>query len=327
MKKAIPHPQAAHAPHPLHGVPRVPSARSARRTPKRRKQDSLLRFGPHLPFLFWDLLKESALSWKEHKTPRMGAALSYYTTFSLAPLLTLILSVTTLAVRRDEATRDIVDQFSALVGAEGGRAVREIVTHAGTNRALSWSAALSFVLLLVSASGAFGELQDSLNEIWDAPKKNSQPWRLLIRQRLLSFSMVFVLGFFMLTSLVISAAASALSHSLEGVGGGLSFGTLAGINTAASLVIITVLFATLFRMLPVVSLTWREVFPGALFSAVLFLVGKYLIGLYIAHSSFASSYGLGGSFIVLLVWVFYSAQILYFGAEFTRAYTRRETEN
>ena len=323
MKKAIPHLQAPHSLHGVHHAPSTPSARSARRAPRRKKQDSLLRFGPHLPFLFWALLKESAISWKEHKTPRMGAALSYYTTFSLAPLLTLILSVATLAVRRDEATRDIVDQFSALVGTEGGRAVQEIVSHAGTNRSLSWSAALSFVLLLVSASGAFGELQDSLNEIWDAPKKN-HPWRFLIRQRLLSFSMVFVLGFFMLTSLVISAAAAALSRSIEG---GIPFGTLTGINTTASLFIITFLFATLFRMLPAVALTWREVFPGALFSAILFLVGKYLIGLYIAHSSFASSYGLGGSFIVLLVWVFYSAQILYFGAEFTRAYTRRETEN
>ncbi|HEY8966878.1 MAG TPA: YihY/virulence factor BrkB family protein [Candidatus Methylacidiphilales bacterium] len=266
----------------------------------------------------WGLLKESAVGWQDHKTPRMGAALSYYAAFSLAPLITLVLSLASLAVRRDEVARGLVEQFSALVGVQGGRVVGEIVAHTGTMKALSWSTGLSFALLMISASGAFGELQDSLNEIWEVPTKKS-PWRQMIRERLLSFSMVFILGFFMLTSLVISTVVVALSRYLIG---GLPVWTIEGINTAVSLVAITVLFATLFRMLPAVTLRWRDVFPGALFSSVLFLVGKLVIGIYIAHSAFASSYGVAGSFIVLLVWIFYSAQILYFGAEFTRAYTK-----
>ncbi|SDU05278.1 membrane protein [Verrucomicrobium sp. GAS474] len=274
-------------------------------------------------FYFFDLLKESAVSWQDHKTPRMGAALSYYTAFSLAPLITLTLSIGSLAVKRADAARGLVEQFSSLVGVEGGKVVEEIVTHAGTMKALSWSAVLSFILLLVSASGAFGELQDSLNEIWDTPSRKKNPWLTIVKERLLSFSMVFILGFFMLTSLIISAVSTAISRHIVG---SLHIWTLEGINTVASLVIITTLFATLFRMLPAVALSWRDVFPGALFSAVLFLVGKYLLGLYIARSAFASSYGVAGSFIVLLVWVFYSAQILYFGAEFTRAYTRKRTD-
>jgi membrane protein len=265
------------------------------------------------------VLRDSVSSWSEHKAPKMGAALAYYTAFSLAPLTIFILSVISLFMKRDDASRRIVAEMSDLVGADGGKVVQEILAHAGNMATLSWSTVLSFVLLWVSASGAFGELQDSLNTIWDVPKQK-HPWISMIKGRLLSLSMVAVLGFFMLTSLLISAFLTGLS---DWWGTSVSRVMLQAMNSIVSIVIISGLFAAVFKMLPDVDLRWRDVFHGALFSAFLFVIGKYLLGLYIAHSAFASSYGAAASFIVILVWVFYSAQILYFGAEFTRAYAKR----
>ena len=265
------------------------------------------------------LLKESVSSWSAHKAPKMGAALAYYTAFSLAPLIIFILSLVSLVVKRDEAARGIVAEMSDLVGAEGGKVVQDILDHSSTTSALSFGTALSFALLLVSASGAFGELQDSLNTIWEVPEQK-HPWLGMIKDRLLSLSMVFVLGFFMLTSLLLSAFVTGLTTWWFSAGSKFA---LELANTAISFVVISGMFGVLFRFLPDVHLHWRDVWPGAIFSAGLFIVGKFLLGLYISHSAFASNYGAAASFVVILVWVFYSAQILYFGAEFTRAYTRR----
>jgi membrane protein len=267
----------------------------------------------------YGLLRDSVSAWIAHKAPKIGAALAYYTAFSLAPLVILILSVISLFMKRDDASRRIVAQISDLVGASGGQVVQEILTHAGSTTALSWSTVLSFLLLWVSASGAFGELQDSLNTIWEVPKQE-HAFLGMIKDRLLSLSMVFVLGFFMLTSLVVSTFIAALT---EIWGNAMPKVALEFVNTTISVVIIAALFATVFKMLPDVKLTWRDVGLGSVFTAVLFVLGKFALGFYIAHSNFASNYGQAASFIVILVWVFYSAQILYFGAEFTRAWSRR----
>jgi membrane protein len=265
------------------------------------------------------LLKESVSSWSAHKVPKMGAALAYYTAFSLAPLIIFILSLVSLVVKRDEAARGIVAEMSDLVGAEGGKVVQDILDHASNTAALSWGTVLSFTLLLVSASGAFGELQDSLNTIWEVPEQK-HPWLSMVKERLLSLSMVFVLGFLMMTSLVLSAFVTGLTTMYMSTGSKV---VLELANTLISFGAFVGLFGVIFRYLPDVRLTWRDVWPGAVFSAALFIIGKFMLGLYISHSAFASSYGAAASFVVILVWVFYSAQILYFGAEFTRAYTRR----
>ncbi len=275
---------------------------------------------PQAPIpVFVGLLKESVSAWSEHKAPKMGAALAYYTAFSLAPLIIFILSLVSLVVQRDVAARSIVAEMSDLVGAEGGQVVQDILDHSSSMAALSWGTALSFLLLLVSASGAFGELQDSLNTIWEVPKQ-PHPWVSMIKDRLLSLSMVFVLGFFMVTSLVLSAFITGLTSWWFGPGFKVA---LELADTALSFLIISGLFGFIFRYLPDVTLHWRDVWPGAIFSSALFIFGKLVLGFYISHSAFASSYGAAASFVVILVWVFYSAQILYFGAEFTRAYTRR----
>jgi membrane protein len=265
------------------------------------------------------LMKESVSSWVAHKAPKMGAALAYYTAFSLAPLIILILSLVSLIMKRDVAARHIVAEMSDLVGAEGGKVVQDILQHSSSTTALSWGTVVSFLVLWVSASGAFGELQDSLNTIWEVPKQE-HPWLGMIKDRLLSLSMVFVLGFFMISSLVLSAFITALTSWWISPGSKVA---LEIANLIISLVVISGLFTFIFHFLPDVKLRWRDVAPGAIFSAVLFIVGKSLLGLYIAHSAFASNYGAAASFVVILFWVFYSAQILYFGAEFTRAYTRR----
>ena len=267
----------------------------------------------------FSLLKEAASSWSAHKAPKMGAALAYYTAFSLAPLVILVLSLVSLVMKRDAAAQGLVAEISDLVGAEGGSVVQGILQHAGSTQALSWSTALSLLVLWISASGAFGELQDSLNTIWEVPPQEGAWWTML-RQRALSLSMVFVLGFFLVTSLLVSSLITGVTGEFLGAG---SKWALEAANTAVSLVIISVLFGFIFRYLPDAKLRWRDVMPGAFFSAALFILGKVLLALYISHSAFASSYGAAASFVVILFWVFYSAQILYFGAEFTRAYTRR----
>ena len=267
----------------------------------------------------FSLLKEAASSWMAHKAPRMGAALAYYTAFSLAPLVILILSIISLVMERNVAAQDLVAQISDLVGAEGASVVQGILDHAGSTQALSWSTAVSLVVLWISASGAFGELQDSLNTIWEVPEQKHAWWAML-RQRMLSLSMVFVLGFFLVASLVVSTLITGLTSAFIGPGSKVA---LEVGNSALSLLIITVLFGFVFRYLPDAKLRWRDVMPGAIFSASLFILGKLCLAFYISHSAFASSYGAAASFVVILFWVFYSAQILYFGAEFTRAYTRR----
>ncbi len=267
------------------------------------------------------LFKETFASWNAHKGPQMGAALAYYTAFSLAPLVVLVVGLVSLFVDQSMARAQLVAEISSLVGKEGGSTVESILVHSGKQEAGFWAAILGFVVLLIGASGVFAELQDSLNTIWEIPPR-SRPWLALIRERLLSFAMVFALGFLVLVSLVLSATITALGTYMKGwMPGTEAFWESA--NSLISLVIVTLLFAALFRFLPDVKVPWRDVWTGAIMTAALFVLGKFLLGLYIGHSAFASSYGAAGSLVIVLVWVFYSAQIFFFGAEFTRAFARQ----
>jgi membrane protein len=267
---------------------------------------------------FFALVVEAGKAWSIHRVPRMGAALSYYTAFSLAPLVVFVLSAASLVMKKKQASNYIVQEVTDLMGPKGGAAVQEIVDHAASTHAASWGTVISFIVLLIGASGAFGELQDSLNQIWDVPPQKNA-FLSMIKERALSFAMVFVLGFFMLVSLVFSAMIEALSklvvYRFPAAGLELT-------NTLISFVAFFGLFCIIFRMLPDVPLKWSDVWPGAIFSSALFIIGKFLLGWYIGFSSTSfSRYGAAGSFIIILVWVFYSAQILFMGAEFSRAYT------
>jgi membrane protein len=270
---------------------------------------------------FASLLRETIRQWDAHRVPKMGAALSFYTVFSLAPLAILVLSLVSLAVERDAARAEIVGQFRAFVGNEGAEVMEMILTKTGAEHRGILGTLVGFVVLLIGASGVFGELQDSLNQIWGVSSKR-HPVFILVKERIFSFAMVFVMGFLMLVtfmfSAVIAAAGSFLHGRYPGLDGPWEWG-----NAVISLLVIPALFALIFRMVPDTRITWKDVWLGAVISAVLFVVGKFVLGFYFGRSAFASSYGAAGSLIIILVWVFYSAQILFFGAAFTRVYATR----
>ena len=251
----------------------------------------------------------------------MGAALSFYTVLSLAPLAILVLFLVSLAVERNAARTEIVDQVSAFVGDEGAQMIEKILTNTSAESPGFLGTIIGFVVLLIGASGVFGELQDSLNQIWGVSSKR-HPVFLLVKERLISFVMVFVMGILMLVSFLFSAAVGAagdfLHARLPALDGPWELG-----NSLISLLIIALLFALIFRMIPDVKIAWKDVWLGALIAAVLFVFGKLVLGFYFGRSVVASSWGAAGAVIIILVWVFYSAQILFFGATFTQVYARR----
>ncbi len=264
------------------------------------------------------MLRETFRQWDAHRVPKMGAALSFYTVFSLAPLSIIVLSLLSLVVERNSARAEIVGQFRNFVGNQGAEMMELILREtAATNTGL-FETLTGFVVLLVGASGVFGELQDSLNQIWGVSSKR-HPVFTLVKERVFSFGMVFVMGFLMLVSLLSSAAVAVAGGRLHARFPALD-GPWAWGNDVISLLVVALLFALIFRLVPDVSITWKDVWIGALIAAVLFELGRFLLGFYFGRSAFASRYGAAGSLIIILVWVYYSAQILFFGAAFTRVY-------
>ena len=267
------------------------------------------------------LLRETVRQWDTHRVPKMGAALSFYTVFSLAPLAIMVLSLVSLVVERNAARAEIVGQFRNFVGREGAEIMEMILAKTAADSAGLLGTLIGFIVLLVGASGVFGELQDSLNQIWGVSSKR-HPVFILVKERVFSFAMVFVMGFLMLVSFLFSAAIAAaggwLHSRFPGLDGPWNFG-----NAVVSLVVIALLFALIYRMVPDARITWRDVWLGAVLASLLFELGKFVLGFYFGRSALASSYGAAGSLIIILVWVFYSAQILFFGAAFTRVYATR----
>jgi membrane protein len=247
----------------------------------------------------------------------MGAALAYYTTFSLAPLLIIVIAVAGLVFGQEAARGEIVFQLRGLVGEEGSTAIEQLLTNASRPSSSVLASIIGFVTLLLGATSVFGELQSALDRIWRAPAPPGPSGVLtLLRSRLLSFGMVITMGFLLLVSLVVGAALSALSKW-----GGAMFPAalvvLQVLNLAIGFGVTILLFATAYRILPRVKIAWSDVWIGATVTAVLFTVGKYLIGLYLGRAGISSGFGAAGSLVIILVWVYYSAQIFLLGAEFT----------
>jgi membrane protein len=269
------------------------------------------------PHDFWYLLKTAASEWVEDKAPRMGAALAYYTIFSMAPLLVITVAVAGLVFGEKAARGQVAGELTGLVGQQGGEVIQNMLVNASTSSDGVLATVLSVVVLFVGAMGVFGELQDSINTIWEVqPKSGRGVWG-IIQDRLLSFVMVMGVAFLLLVSLVVSAALAALG-SLLGAWETSTLGML--LNLAVSFAVVTLLFAMIFKFLPDAHIAWRDVWLGAVLTALLFSVGKYLIGLYLGRGSIGSTYGAAGSLAVLLVWLYYSAQIFLFGAELTQVY-------
>ncbi|HET7595404.1 MAG TPA: YihY/virulence factor BrkB family protein [Burkholderiales bacterium] len=249
----------------------------------------------------------------------MGAAIAYYTVFSLAPMLILVIATAGLAFGQEAARGAIVRQFAGLMGREGAAALQAMIESASNTGAGIVATVIGVVTLLLAATGAFAEMQAALNVIWKAePPKVNAVWG-LIRQRLLSLSLILAIGFLSLVSLVISTALAAFGDYLTGALPGFEV-ILQALNFVVSFLVIAALFAMIFKLLPDATIAWRDVRFGALVTTLLFTVGKFLISLYIGSSSVASSYGAAGAFVIILLWIYYSAQIFLFGAEITRAY-------
>ncbi len=269
----------------------------------------------------WNLLKSVFSSWSADYAPSMGAALAYYTMFSIAPLLLIVISVAGLIFGEEAAHGQIFHQLEGLMGGEGAQAVQGLLENANKPKQGIVSTIVGGVLLLVGATTVFGELQSALDRIWRAPERDkiSGIWSLL-RTRLLSFGLILGLGFLMMVSLIFSAALAALSGWWGPVFG--EWETVAHLfNQLISFAFTTVIFAMIYKFMPRVKIEWHDVWRGALVTAFMFTVGKFLISLYIGKAGVSSSFGAAGSLVILLVWVYYSAQIFLLGAEFTWIYS------
>jgi membrane protein len=269
------------------------------------------------------ILKETASEWMEDQAQSLGAALAYYTVFSLAPLLLIAIAIAGFFFGREAAQSQLFDQLRGLLGEASGKAMQDMVQNANTKPATGVMAALiGAVTLLFGASGVFGQLQASLNAIWGVQPKPGRGVLGIIQDRILSFGFILVVGFLLLVSLLFTATIALVGEWFGGMVPGMEALTQI-LNSVLSLALITLLFATIFKFLPDAKIAWHDVWIGAFITAVLFTVGKFALGLYLGKSGVASSYGAAGSLIVLLLWVYYSSQILFFGAEFTQVYANR----
>ncbi len=274
------------------------------------------------PKALWSLLKTSVSAWLDDYAPSMGAALAYYTIFSIAPLLLIVISVAGLIFGAEAVRGEIAGQLQGLIGQDAATMIEGLVERAGQPAQGVVSTLIGFVLLVVGATTVFAELQDALDRIWRAPRRERGGLWALLRARLLSFGLILGIGFLMMVSLILSAALSALGKWWgEWFGHWLLVAQL--LNQTISFALVTVMFAMIYKIMPRAKVAWSDVWTGAVFTAVLFTAGKYLIGLYIGKSGMTSVFGAAGSLVVLLLWVYYSAQIFLLGAEFTWAYARQ----
>jgi membrane protein len=271
----------------------------------------------------FDLLKQAAWDWFDDSAPTLGAAVAYYTVFSLAPLFIIAVAIAGLVFGREAAQGQIFEQLRALIGDTSAAAMQDVVQSANSKPATGvFATVVGFVALIIGASGVFAQLQASLNAIWRVePKPGRGLWG-LVQDRVLSFGFILIVGFLLLISLILTAIIAFIGQWFGSFLPGVE--TLIQIlNAILSLAIITLLFAMIFKFLPDVKIAWRDVWIGALITAGLFTAGKEVLGLYLGKSGVATSYGAAGSLIVLLLWVYYSAQIVFFGAEFTKAYANK----
>lgn len=271
----------------------------------------------------FDLIKDTFREWREDGANRLAAALAYYTTFSLAPLLVLIIAIAGLAGGREAAQTQTMAQVEDLLGTEGREFVEGMIESASQPETGLAATFIGAVTLLFGALGVFGELQNALNTIWEVKPKPAKGWidgvKRFVLKRLLSFTMVLGIGFLLLASLVVSAALSAFGEYISNRWPMADF-WLSLINFIVAFIVITFLFGMIFKFLPEIKIAWKDVWLGAAVTSALFNLGKFLIGLYLGRSQVGTTFGAAGSLAILLIWIYYSAQILFFGAEFTQVY-------
>jgi membrane protein len=268
----------------------------------------------------WSIARDTVFAWIKHNASSLGAALAFYTLFSIAPILVIAMAVAGYVFGPNVAETQVLGEMRGLLGDAGAKAVQGLLASAHESGLKGVAAAVGIVTLLVGATSVFGELQNTLDYIWQSPKKSSVAWWRILRSRILSVGLILGVGFLLMVSLVVSAALAAL---------GAWFGTflvqwsviLPALDLVLSLGLTTVLFAMIYKYVPREDIAWGDVWIGGLVTAGLFTVGKQLIGLYLGRSSLSSAYGAAGSIMVLLLWIYYSAQIFLLGAEFTHVFT------
>ena len=261
------------------------------------------------------MVRATLKAWNDDYAPSMGAALSYYTLFSIAPLLLLVVAIAGLVFGEEAARGELFGQISGLVGPDGARAIEALLASANRPGAGAIAMATGTLGLIAGASAVFGELQNALDRIWRAPaRKQRSGWFALIRARLLSFGMILAVAFLLMVSLVMSAALAAL-------------GEWWALDLAASFLLTTAMFALIYKIIPRVRIRWSDVWAGAAVTAALFAVGKFLIGLYLGRAGISSAFGAAGALVAVMVWVYYSAQIFLLGAEFTKIKSAHEDEH
>lgn len=266
------------------------------------------------------LLKDTFKSFNEDRALKFCASLSYYTIFSLAPLLLLAISLAGFFFGRDAIQGKIFGEINGLIGQDAALQIENLIKNIELSGGTNVAVILSGITLLIGATTIFVEIQDSINFIWNVKAKPKKGWLKLLRDRLLSYSLIVVLGFLLIVSLIVNGALVALSDWLRNYFPDITITLFEILNVLVSFIVITTLFGVIFKVLPDAKISWKNVRTGAFFTACLFMIGRLLIGYYIYSTSTGSAYGAAGSVIVILVWVYYSAAILYFGAEFTKVY-------
>lgn len=270
---------------------------------------------------YLELLQTTFREWNDDNVPRLAASLAYYTAFSLAPLLIIVISIVGFFFGDEAARGQVVAELSAELGRENAAFIQEMIQNSDNEAQGIFSTTISLVMLIVGSTGVFMQLQNALNEVWDIQVEGGGIW-MMLRKRLLSFGMIMSLGFLLLVSLIINSAIASLDDFLIGILPGYQL--LAHlINFTIAFGVSTLLFAIIYKYMPDAKIEWRDVIIGAVVTAILFNIGRFVLGLYLGNVGATSTYGAAGSFVVILLWVYYSAQIVMFGAEFTYVYARR----
>jgi membrane protein len=269
---------------------------------------------------YWQLVKQSFTRWMEDDPFQLAAALSYYTLFSLAPLIIIVISIAGIAFGREAAENQIVTTLQSLIGEDSAKAIQGAVENASKQPGTGLvSTLVGIAVLLFGAGGVVGQLQSSLNKLWEVSPKPGQGVWVFVRQRFISFAMILAIGFLLLVSLVVSAVIAGFTTWIGSLFNGAEF-IAHGLDLIISFVFVTALFAMIYKFLPDVRIQWRDVLIGAVITSLLFTVGKLAIGLYLGTSGVTSIFGAAGSLITVLVWVYYSSLIFFLGAEFTQVY-------
>ncbi len=270
----------------------------------------------------WHILKQTFKDFSDLKVVRLSAALAYYTIFSIAPMLIVIITLCDIFFGRQAIEGRIYAQIKSFVGSDAALEIQQLIKNATISKDITWASVIGVVALIFAATSIFAEIQDSINYIWRLKAKPRKGWLKIILNRLLSFSMVVTLGFILMVSLVLNAVMDALVGRLVEIFPQIAVYAAYGINLLLTFATTSFLFGIIFKVLPDAKIKWNDVRVGAITTAGLFMLGKFAIGYYLGKSTISSSYGAAGSLIIILLWVYYSAIILYFGATFTRVYAQ-----